>query len=102
MNKKRLRIYLDSEEDKLLEAKAKNLGYKFKSTYVKDTALNKYIYSNLFKSVAFEVNRIGVNVMQLTKVANTNKEINKDVLSALLKIDLELGKILDLIKESTK
>ena len=79
MNKKRVRsipqlFYISEEEKHFLAEKMKEAGIQNKSAYLRKMALNGYIirkdYTEL-KGLINELNRIGNNLNQMTKVANT-------------------------------
>ena len=79
MSEKRVRnlkqeFYISQSEAEFLKEKMKEAGIKNKSAYLRKMALDGYIihqdYTNL-KSVADELNRLGNNLNQIAKIANT-------------------------------
>lgn len=98
MPKKRVRdfkqeFYVSQSEEEFLKIKMKEAGIRNKSSYLRRMALDGYIihrdYSNL-KGVIYELNRIGNNLNQLAKIANTYSEIDA---SELKKIESGIDKI---------
>lgn len=98
MPKKRVKnlrqeFYVSQSEEEFLKEKMNEAGIKNKSSYLRKMALDGYIifqdYSNL-KSVIYELNRIGNNLNQLAKIANTYSEIDTNELK---KIESGIDKI---------
>jgi uncharacterized protein with HEPN domain len=98
MSKKRARnlkqeFYISQIEEEFLREKMKEAGIKNKSAYLRKMAMDGYIihqdYTNL-KAVIYELNRIGNNLNQIAKVANTYSEIDTNELK---KIESGIDKI---------
>lgn len=79
MDKKRTRnklekFFVTENEAKLIELKMENAGITNKSAYLRKVSLDGYIIKQDFgdlKAVIRELNKIGVNINQIAKVANT-------------------------------
>ena len=68
-------------------------GIKNKSAYLRKMALDGYIINQDFseiKKIVYELNKIGVNINQMTKVANNYEDIN---LSELMAMKTEIQRI---------
>ncbi len=98
MNKKRKRsvpqlFYFSEEENKFLAKKMEEAGIKNKSAYLRKMALDGYIirqdYTVLNKFID-ELNRIGNNLNQIAKVANTYGDIDQ---SGLKEIEKDIDQI---------
>lgn len=67
-------FYFSEQEAQFLDTKMKEAGIQNKSAYLRKMALDGYIirkdYTEL-KSLIYELHRIGNNLNQMTKVANT-------------------------------
>ncbi|MVB11632.1 hypothetical protein CAFE_23540 [Caprobacter fermentans] len=67
-------FYISEKEAQFLKVKMKEAGIRNKSAYLRKMALDGYIirkdYTEL-KSMVTAVNRIGNNLNQMTKIANT-------------------------------
>lgn len=81
-------FYVTEQEAQFLETKMKEAGIRNKSAYLRKMALDGYIirqdYSVLNKFVN-ELNRIGNNLNQMAKIANTYGDINKPELETIEK-----------------
>lgn len=83
MSKKRIRslkqeFYISSEEEELLLNKMRETGIRNKSAYFRKMVLNGYIIKQDFssvKAVVSELNRIGNNLNQVSKIANTYGDV---------------------------
>lgn len=83
MKKKRKRMikqefYISPNEEKLILEKMREAGIKNKSAYLRKMALDGYIIKQDFTSVkeaVYELNKIGVNLNQMTKTANTYGDV---------------------------
>lgn len=96
MDKKRKRsipqlFYISPDEKDFLDKKMKEAGIKNKSAYLRKMALDGYIirqdYTVLNKFV-YELNRIGNNLNQMTKIANTYGDVDRSGLKDIEK-DIE-------------
>ena len=98
MNKKRKRsipqlFYISLEEREFLAKKMKEAGIKNKSAYLRKMALDGYIIRQdytMLKKFIDELNRIGNNLNQMTKVANTYGDIDQ---SGLKDIEKDIDRI---------
>jgi hypothetical protein len=67
-------VYFSEQEAQFLKVKMKETGIRNKSAYLRKMALDGYIirkdYSEL-KALINEMNRIGNNLNQMTRIANT-------------------------------
>jgi DNA-binding HxlR family transcriptional regulator len=83
MNKKRKRdvpqlFFISKDEERLILEKMEEAGIKNKSAYLRKMALDGYIIKQDFTSVkeaVYELNKIGVNLNQMTKTANTYGDV---------------------------
>jgi Bacterial mobilisation protein (MobC). len=83
MKKKRIRsipqlFYISEDESNFLSKKMQDAGIKNKSAYLRKMALDGYIIKQDFTSVKAavnELNRIGNNLNQMTKIANTYGDV---------------------------
>lgn len=48
-----------------------------------------------FKKIIYEINKIGVNINQLTKLANENKNISKSIVNSIIKKQEELHQLVN-------
>lgn len=79
MEKKRrrdclIKFYVTDKENELIELKMQQLGTSNKSAYLRKIAIDGYVVKQDFENLRgmiFELNKIGVNVNQIAKVANT-------------------------------
>lgn len=83
MDKKRKRdvpqlFFISKDEERLLAEKMLEAGIRNKSAYFRKMALDGYIIKQDFtsvKAVVKELNAIGVNLNQMTKIANTYGDV---------------------------
>lgn len=83
MNKRRKRnleqkFFISDKEAELLKIKMEEAGVRNKSAYLRKMALDGYIIKQDFtpvKDVIGELNRIGNNLNQMTKIANTYGDV---------------------------
>lgn len=102
MAKKRIRdckqeFFVTPEEEKLILEKMEAAGIKNKSAYLRKMVLDGYIIKQDFsviRGVIYELNKIGVNLNQMTKAANTYGDV---YLSELKKIKEDVDKIWQLL-----
>ena len=91
MDKKRIRdvpqlFYISEEEAQFLKVKMKEAGIRNKSAYLRKMALDGYIIHqdySVLKGMVYELNRIGNNLNQMTKIANTYGDINHSELKTI-------------------
>lgn len=83
MDKKRKRnnsilLRLSDGELDLLHQKMNEAGIRNREAYIRKMILDGYIIKQDFtavKAVVFELNKIGINLNQMTKIANTYGEV---------------------------
>lgn len=91
MNQKRRRnipqlFYLSEKEAQFLSRKMKEAGIRNKSAYLRKMALDGYIIRqdySVLKGMIYELNRIGNNLNQMAKIANTYGDINHSELKTI-------------------
>jgi hypothetical protein len=74
----RQEFYIDKDEEQLVYEKMQEAGIRNKSAYLRKMALDGYIIKQDFTSVKAavnELNRIGNNLNQMTKIANTYGDV---------------------------
>ncbi len=105
MEKKRHRITIrltDEELNKIRE-KAKKEGLTisdlFRQSVLGKSAVRRKrkIDCNVVKMLAYEINKIGVNINQIAKRINTTGEIDIQVLESLVNIEYTLAEILKMV-----
>ena len=90
-------FFISENEEILIEEKMKEAGIKNKSAYLRKMALDGYIIRQDFsavKAVVYELNKIGTNLNQLTKIANTYGDV---YLSEIKSIKKDIEKIWQLL-----
>jgi len=93
MTKKRIRnlkqeFYLSEQEAQFLSVKMKEAGIRNKSAYLRKMAMDGYIIRQdytVLKKFVNELNRIGINLNQVTKAANTYGDIDHEQLKDIEK-----------------
>lgn len=84
----RVYFYLSDEELSKLNDRLEHYNSSNRSEFIRDSVLNNYIIINddtNLRELVYEVNRIGNNINQLTKLANQNKEIQSEEIKWLKK-----------------
>ena len=102
MKKKRARqlkqeFYISESESELLDKKMAEAGILNRSAYLRKMALDGFIIRQeygVLKGVTNELSRIGNNLNQMAKIANTYHDIN---LSELKTIEGDIQKIWQLL-----
>lgn len=99
-NRKRkilLRVFVTEEERDLIYKKMKQVPTVNFSNYARKMLIDGDIFSlnssTELKELIYEINKIGVNINQLTKVANETKNINKSMMQDIVIMQEELQKI---------
>jgi hypothetical protein len=90
-------FYISANEEQLIADKMQEAGIKSKSAYLRKMALDGYIIKQDFsavKAVVYELNHIGNNLNQLTKIANTYGDV---YLSEIKSIKKDIEKIWQLL-----
>lgn len=93
----RISFYVTDDELKLIHQKMEMSKTKNRSEFIRENLLNNFILVNDYdylRSLINEINKIGTNINQVTKMANTNQHISK---KDLLELENKLLKIWDLI-----
>lgn len=95
----RLVFYLTDDELELFEKKYKKTIFTSKSDYIRDAVLNGIIiikdYTH-YKELVNEINKIGVNINQIAKMANASGELYQKQMERL---EVEMNKIWDKLSE---
>lgn len=79
-------FYISSAEKDFLEKKMAEAGIQNKSAYLRKMALDGYIIRQdygVLKGVAHDLSRIGNNLNQMAKIANTYHDVNHSELQAI-------------------
>nr|WP_317360169.1 plasmid mobilization relaxosome protein MobC [uncultured Tyzzerella sp.] len=99
-NRKRnikIELYVTEYEKKLIYQKMKELPTTNFSSYARKMLIDGKIISinssSELKQLIYEINKIGVNINQLTKVANETKNVNKSMIQNIVIMQEELQKI---------
>ena len=95
---KQLKLYVSEEEYNSIQIKMKQFGTTNFSQYARKMLIDGYVISiknskDLFQLV-YEINKIGVNINQLTKLANENRAISKSVINNIAKTQEELQNLI--------
>lgn len=81
-----VKFFLSPKEIDFLELKMKEAGIRNRSAYLRKMALDGYIIRQNFealKGVTNELSRIGNNLNQMAKIANTYHDINRSELETI-------------------
>ena len=94
----KLELYVSQEEYNSIQIKMKQFGTTNFSQYARKMLIDGYVISikntkELFQLV-YEINKIGVNINQLTKLANENRAISKSVINNIAKTQEELQNLI--------
>jgi hypothetical protein len=95
-----IKFYLTTEEVKFLEKKMQVAGTKNKSAYLRKMALDGYIIHQNFselKDFTIALCRIGNNLNQIAKVANTYGEVP---MLDIHEIKMEMNKVMKLLEKT--
>jgi len=90
-------FYISVDEEQLIADKMQEAGIKNKSAYLRKMSLDGYIIKQDFsavKAVVYELNKIGTNLNQLAKIANTYGDV---YLSEIKTIKMDIEKIWKLL-----
>ncbi len=78
-----LKLFLSEDENQILTKKMEQIGTNNKSAYVRKMILDGMIIKTDFKvlkELSYEINKIGVNINQITKQVNEMQNIsNEDI-----------------------
>ena len=94
----KLEVYVSEEEYNNIQIKMKQFGTTNFSQYARKMLIDGYVISikntkELFQLV-YEINKIGVNINQLTKLANENRAISKSVINNIATTQEELQNLI--------
>ena len=100
-NRKRnvkIELYVTEYEKELIYQKMAELPTTNFSSYARKMLIDGKIISlnscSELKQLIYEINKIGVNINQLTKVANETKNINKSMIQDIVIMQEEIQKII--------
>lgn len=97
-----IKFFLSENENEFMENKMLIAGIKNKSAYLRKMALDGYIINQDFseiKDAVYELNKIGININQIAKVANGYGDI---YLSEIKDVKMEMKKITSMLANLTK
>ena len=99
IRKKQIKLYVTEKEYNSIKIKMKQFGTEKFSIYARKMLIDGYVISinNIyeFKKLVYEVNKIGVNINQLTKLANENKSISKSIINSIIKKQEEIQQLVN-------
>lgn len=84
----RVYFYLSDKELTQLNERLEKYPSENRSEFIRESILNNYIIINddtNLRELVYEVNRIGNNINQLTRLANQNKEVQSEEIESLKK-----------------
>ena len=91
-----IHLRMTPTEKKEIEEKAK-LADKSVANYLISLSQNqRIVVAKKLPTLIYEINKIGVNVNQITAVANSQKYVSKEM---LIKVREELQKVVDLLQQ---
>lgn len=99
-NEKNIHLRINEKDLQIIKRNMDKYNIQNMSFYMRTVAIKPYIInvdSNELRQVNYEINKIGVNINQIAKLANQNKEIN----NADIKEIKDLMKKLESIKVVT-
>lgn len=95
---KLLIFYVTEEEKNLIYKKMEQVPTVNFSNYARKMLIDGKIFSlnssDELRQLIYEINKIGVNINQLTKIANETKNINKSMIQDIVIMQEELQKII--------
>lgn len=95
----KLEFYVSEKEYNAIRLKMKQFGTECFSVYARKMLIDGKVIniSNMtkFNNLIYEINKIGVNINQLTKLANENKNISKSMVNSIYKKQEELKEIVN-------
>lgn len=99
IRKKQIKLYVTEKEYNSIKIKMKQFGTEKFSVYARKMLIDGYVIKldNIyeFKKIIYEINKIGVNINQLTKLANENKNISKSIVNSIIKKQEELHQLVN-------
>ena len=94
----KLEVYVSEEEYNNIQIKMKQSGITNFSQYTRKMLIDGYVISikntNDLLQLIYEINKIGVNINQLTKLANENRAISKSVINNIVTKQEELQNLI--------
>ena len=91
-----IHLRMTPTEKKEIEEKAKLVG-KSVANYLLSLSQNqRIVVAKKLPTLIYEINKIGVNVNQITAVANSQKYVSKEM---LIKVREELQKVVDILQQ---
>lgn len=91
------KVWLNEEEEKKLKNKQSETLFTTFSAYAREMLLNGEIVVKDFSGIRklqVELNRIGVNINQIAKVVNENRDINRNEINELKDLFTELSEVI--------
>lgn len=99
IRKKQIKLYVTEKEYNSIKIKMRQFGTEKFSVYARKMLIDGYVIKldNIyeFKKLVYEINKIGVNINQLTKLANENKNISKSIVNSIIKKQEELHQLVN-------
>lgn len=96
--RKQIKLYVSEEEYNNIQIKMKQSGITNFSQYARKMLIDGYVISikntNDLLQLIYEINKIGVNINQLTKLANENRAISKSVINNIVTKQEELQNLI--------
>ena len=95
---KQINFRVKEQQYEKLKKEAEKSNFKTVTSFCKNICINKKVkifkdYS-IYKNLIKEINKIGNNINQIARYCNTAKEVDKNVLEELKKINEQLQKML--------
>lgn len=94
-----IKLYVNEKEYNAIRLKMKQHGTECFSVYARKMLIDGKVIniSNMtkFNNLIYEINKIGVNINQLTKLANENRSISKSMINSIYKKQEELKEIVN-------
>lgn len=96
------KIYVNEEENEIIKQKMEQAKTKNFSKLAREIILTgeiKIIAFEKIRELKFEIKKIGTNINQITKLANTKKEISENEIQEIIKQQKLLNKQIEKIIE---
>ena len=91
-----IHLRMTPTEKKEIEEKAKLVGKSVANYLLSLSQIQRIVVAKKLPTLIYEINKIGVNVNQITAVANSQKYVSKEM---LIKVREELQKVVDLLQQ---
>jgi Arc/MetJ-type ribon-helix-helix transcriptional regulator len=99
MSKALLQVRVSQQEKEFIEAKAKENDYSNVSEFVRHRLIYpQHLDKKRMKDMLYQVNKIGVNLNQLTSKVNTENKIDVEVLQTIKAIEERFEAIINTYK----